>query len=83
MSGLDYRAARKIYAPDVVACVDCDAIIPPTSRLECIEQRCTYCLYARGLGRQADAAKRRILGTLIRRTRLIETMVTVPSDSSD
>lgn len=63
--GIEYREARKRYAPDVVACERCDTLV--SSPLERTERRCSSCLYACGLGMQAALAQRRIVRLLERR----------------
>jgi hypothetical protein len=68
--GLDYRQARKRYAPSLIACQRCDTLIPPTYQLERIEQLCPTCFATCGLRLQANTARRRLVHLLVRRCRL-------------
>jgi hypothetical protein len=63
--GLDYREARKRYAPHIVACTRCDTLV--TTPLERAERLCHFCLDACGRGMVAEQAQRRIVRVLNQR----------------
>ena len=65
--GLDYREARKLFAPRIVACTRCDTLV--ATPLERAEQLCKDCLYACGRGMLAEQAQRRIVRVLVQRIR--------------